>query len=417
MSKHDLRSQVSFMRQRAWWPAVPLVLVQLALGMWYLPQLSFFAIYLKEQLGLAPEVIGSLVAGGQVAGMLAALLGGALTDRIGTKNTLVLGLAGTALGTLVFQTHTPWLAALLWAVSGAALALQTLSGASYLTRLTARGSLGVLSAIYTLAMTVGGTLGNPAAGVVLDRWGFRAYGFSGTTLMTLATFFAILAIARLSGRAAAGLGRAAFWHGALAVIRQPNMLMVMGLRCLPTICYSIVGLLVPLLINNATGSKTVVAAYATATLIVASAAQMLAGRAGDRFGARRPTLAGYGLLAVGALGLAATNGSLWGLFLFGVIAIAAAWALSALMYLWVSDGIPQAEHGWAFGLLHSVWSLSMVIGSLLGGWLMRPVAGLPFLLGGLLNVGSLFLIVAYYARLPLLAPAPALGPTPKSEQP
>ena len=69
------------------------------------------------------------------------------------------------------------------------------------------------------------------------------------------------------------------------------------------------------------------------------------------------------------------------------------------MCIFVSDGIPPAEHGWAFGLLRSAWSLSMVIGSLVGGWLLRPAAGLPFMLAGILNIGSLFLASAYYARL------------------
>ena len=69
------------------------------------------------------------------------------------------------------------------------------------------------------------------------------------------------------------------------------------------------------------------------------------------------------------------------------------------MYLWVSDGVPPAEHAWAFGLLHAVWSLSMVTGSLLGGWLVRSVTGLPFLVAGALNVGSLFLTLAYYTHV------------------
>ena len=95
-----------------------------------------------------------------------------------------------------------------------------------------------------------------------------------------------------------------------------------------------------------------------------------------------------------ALGLAATAGMVWGLFISGVLGIAAAWSLSALMYVWGADGVPKAEHASSFGLLHAVWSLSMITGSLLGGWL----PGLPFLVAGLLNVGSLFLTLAYYGR-------------------
>jgi len=67
-----------------------------------------------------------------------------------------------------------------------------------------------------------------------------------------------------------------------------------------------------------------------------------------------------------------------------------------MMYVWVTDGIPRTEHPAMFGLLHAVWSLSMVTGSMLGGWLVMATPGLPFLLGGLLNAGAMLLAVAYY---------------------
>jgi len=69
-----------------------------------------------------------------------------------------------------------------------------------------------------------------------------------------------------------------------------------------------------------------------------------------------------------------------------------------MMYIWVSDGIPKAEHPSTFGLLHAVWSLSMISGTVLGGWFVSTLPGLPFLFGGLLNIGSYFLTFAYYNR-------------------
>ena len=80
---------------------------------------------------------------------------------------------------------------------------------------------------------------------------------------------------------------------------------------------------------------------------------------------------GYAALIVAALGLAAFADKLWGVFLFGVMGLAVAWSLAALMFVLVSDGVPSAEHGRAFGLLHATWSLAMIGGALLGGTLMR----------------------------------------------
>ena len=98
------------------------------------------------------------------------------------------------------------------------------------------------------------------------------------------------------------------------------------------------------------------------------------------------------------LGLFLGVGQIEALFVFGVLGIAAAWSLSTLMYLWVADGLPKAEHPATFGLLHAVWSLCMIGGSLLGGWLVRLTPGLPFLLVGLVNGVACVLIIVYYRR-------------------
>src|SRR5512141_1976176 len=131
------RSKWSAWRSAAWWPAALLVLVQTANGMWYMPQLSFFPIYLQEQLGLAPVAIAGVVAGAQVASMITAVLGGAVTGMLGSNWALVCGLALAGVGSLAFQAHGAWLVAALWFAGGVGLALITVGGASYLTRLSA----------------------------------------------------------------------------------------------------------------------------------------------------------------------------------------------------------------------------------------------------------------------------------------
>jgi MFS family permease len=387
------------LREAGWGPALPLVLVQLAIGIWYMPQLSFFPIYLREQLGLTALAVTIVVAIGQFAGMVTALGGGALADRLGSKWVLVLGLAAGGVSSLLFQLHAPWLVVALWAVASGGLALQTLGGSSYLTRLGARKAFGLLSAVYALSMTLGGALANLVAGLILDRSGFRAFGLVEVGLAALVALGAALFMTDLGDRAAKHAPLRSFWVEALPIVRKSLMQTLLGMRSLPTIFYGMSVVLIPLLLNDLTHSKTLVAAYATTNLIVASAAQLLAGRAADRFGARGPTLAGYGCLIFAALGLALTANQVWGLLAFGVLAIASAWGLSTLMYVWVSDGVPKVEQAWAFGLLHATWSLSMVIGSVLGGVLNGMYVGLPFLIGGLLNLGSLLLTMMYYGRV------------------
>ena len=384
----------------SWWPVVPLFLIQLVSGMWLLPQMSFFPIYLEEQLKYAPVAIASLVAASQLAGMVAGLVGGALSDIIGSKSVLLLGMVGGALAALAFRTHLPAVVTILWMVGGMANAFHTLGGSSYLTRMAGASSLGILSAFYALSLTTGGAVGSPAIGIILDRQGFGAYSFIVLALVAVTLTLATFGLPRLQPQESHTRGAgSAFWVGAIELIRRPVVLMLIGLRFLPTIFYGMAGVLIPLMINHLAGNKTTVAIYASISLVAASGAQLLAGRAADRFGRRWPTLIGYGAMIVGPIGLALFSNNLWGVCAFGVLSIAAAWAVATLMFCLISDGVPPVEHGRVFGLLHATWSISMVCGSMLGGVLMRVAPGLPFLVAGLLNVGAVVLALAFFAHV------------------
>jgi MFS transporter, DHA1 family, inner membrane transport protein len=387
-------------RSAPWLPATLLIFLQVAGGLRDMPQMAFFPIYLQEQLHLAPISISSVIAGAQVAGMLTALIGGAIAARLGSKWVLIGGLGLSTLASLAFQSHSLWLVALLWFFNGAGLALVSVGGASYLTRISASGALGVLAAFYALSTTAGGAIGNPLAGLLIEGSGYTAFSWAviavtGLTMLTLALL--------MQNQPSQPISLRSTWSGMLATAGEANVRHVIALRCLPTLFYGMLSVLIPLLLNTLSGSKVLVAAYGTTNLIVASAAQLLAGRAADRWGARRPTLVAYSAVILAGLGLALSANTVWGLFAFGVVGIAAAWSLSTLMYVWVSDGVAKPGHPATFGLLHAVWSLSMIAGSVLGGWFVTSLPGLPFLIAGLLNTVSIFLALAYYRRNPVKA--------------
>ncbi len=87
------------------WPVMPLLFVQFCTGAWILTQMSFFPIYLEEELLYAPMAIATVIAIGQASGLVAALLGGGLTDAWGSKRVLVLGLLGSMIASLVFRSR------------------------------------------------------------------------------------------------------------------------------------------------------------------------------------------------------------------------------------------------------------------------------------------------------------------------
>lgn len=396
-------------KNAVWGSAVLLILVQMIGGMRDMPQFPFFLIYLQERLQLESTTISGIVSSGQIAGTIAALIGGALAARIGSKWVLVGGLLLSSLSSLVFQLQWPGFVVLIWMIGSIGASLITVSGASYLTQLSHRGGLGILSALYALSITVGGAIGNPIAGAIIEQRGYSTWGWYANALMLVAFVLVFLFMPQLhkpstnDGNNNSGNGdkvpKPNGLMGLLPATRNRNVRLLIGLRCLPTIFYSVMMVLIPLLLNQLSNSKTLVAAYGTTTLVVASAAQLLVGRVADRWGARRPTLIAYSVMLLAGLSLAATANTVWGLFGFGVMGIAAAWSLSTLMYVWVADGVAQPDHASTFGLLHAVWSLSMISGSLLGGWLVRLTPGLPFLIGGLINIGALALAMVYYKRV------------------
>jgi MFS family permease len=395
MASNELQRERSVL----WLPAALLILVQVVSGVRDLPQMAFFVIYLEERLHLTTVSISGVAAAAQIVGMLTALAGGLIANRIGSKWMLACGLALSGLGSLAFQANSPVVAAGLWFISGAGMALSTVGGASYLTQISARGSLGILAAFFALSMTAGGALGNPLAGFVIERYGYAAFSWMAVGITVVIVLVVSLFMSNLqvpAAKPAPGSSGRSSGREMLAAARLVNVRYLVVLRCLPTIFYGLLLVLVPLLINELSGSKALVAAYGTTNLVVASAAQLLAGRSADRWGARKTTQVAYSLMILSGLGLALTSGKVWGVFGFGTAGIAAAWSLSTLMYVWVNDGVPKANHPITFGLLHAVWSLSMTAGSLLSGLSAVTRPGLPFLIAGLMNIASLFLIAGYY---------------------
>jgi MFS family permease len=172
----------------------PLLVMQLISGAWILPQGAFFPIYLEELLHLSPFAIAAIIAAAQAAGLAAALVGGGLTDVLGSKRVLVMGLAGGAVASLVFQTQLPLLVTGLWCLGGMAGSLQTLGASSYLTRAVAPERLGLLSALFALSFTIGGAASNPAAGWLLDASGFSLFGLAGVVVLAAAALLVQLAL-------------------------------------------------------------------------------------------------------------------------------------------------------------------------------------------------------------------------------
>ena len=392
------KEQRNIVRPRAChWPVVALLIVQLLSGIVLLPQRSFFPIYMEERLEYTMVSVSAFVALGQLLGMIASVVGGTLCDSMGRKWTLVLGLTGFIFGSLAYLIRVPWLVILLWSISGFGLGFHTLGGQSYLIDAAGPERLGVLSALYNWGFTIGGTLSSPGAGIVLDRRGFSAFGMVLLVLSLVATLGTMAFLPRLQNsgirRELGGL------RGYRDIVRRPVVVILGLLRFLPTCYYGMATVLIPLLINRTARSKTAVAWYATLSLITASLAQVLVGRAADRWGRRGPTLVAFGVLVISAVGLAGSAAHLWSFYTFGVLEACAAWSLSTLTPCLVSDATAVEERGRVLGTLNLLWNVGMMAGALIGGALVEIAVGLPFFVAAWLNLGAIML-AAFFFRLP-----------------
>jgi MFS family permease len=394
-------------------PMIFLLLLQLMGGMMLMPHRAFFPIYVQD-LGYGAAQISMLSAMGMALALLASLVGGTLSDRIGRKWTLLLGNVGFGLGGLLYLTPRLGWIGLLWGVGSFCMGLHTLGSQSYLVDAAPSAYLGLSAALYNWGYTLGGALSSPALGYLLDRWDYRAFGSAVTAFALLAVAVTALYLPRLrppadldgAARSAAS-PRALFGYAALA--RRPIVVLLVAMRFLPTLAYGVATVFLPLLLADAGASKTVVAAYVTVSQAVASLAQVVAGRAADRWGGKWPTVLVYAALVASALGTGLLAGSLWGVFVFGTAAAAAAWSLSTLLPGWVAQVTVAAERGRVLGWIHLWWNVAMMLGSMLGGALYGRFPGLPFLLTGALNVFSVPLTVVFYR----VAKGPALrGPVP-----
>ncbi|MFZ9857955.1 MAG: MFS transporter [Roseiflexaceae bacterium] len=376
-------------------PALLLLLIQFLVSIRDVPLGSFLVLYLQDQ-AYTPATISQVVASAQVAGMLAALIGGWLATRMGTKWLFVVGLILTATNGFAFQVADPWVVVGLWALGGAGGALATIAGSSLLTQIGKHGQLGILSGLFILSTTASGAVGHPAASVLIQTYGYPMFSLIGQGFVVLAA----LVVWRWWVTETVDTPTQPKGTLDIRLIKPWPVQLIIMMRTLATINYGMMLVLVPLRLNELTDDINLVASYGAASLVVAAIGQYIAGHAADRWGGLWPSLISFVIVVIAGVAIfVATNQTLV-LFVAGVLSIAAAWSLSTMVFVWVADRVHQVNHAPLFGLLYAVWSISMVIGSLAGGWLVEIQPGLPFGVLGLSNLLGIILIIRFYRTSP-----------------
>ena len=340
------------------------------------PTRSLLPVYLEHDLAWTPPAIATLAAIRLLTAALSAPLGGALADAAGPRRTLRLGLIGLPFAALFFLTPLAPLLVVLSLGVGLADGLQSTGSQSYLIARASKASIGRAASAFFICSTLGGALGNLAAGAILRGWGFAGFGPVGLVAGLLVLGGAVA----LPATAATATNRQRTWTATLAgyrpLLRVPRVRQLATLRFLTTCSWGTTSLLWPLLLARLSGDPATAALFGTVSMIVAVIAQLGTGRLIDAIGPGAPACVLaclVPLLAVLAALAIATDSSP-----AGIVGTAVAWSLSGTSLPLIRAAASDDAVGQVVGLLHLLWSLAMLGGTLLAGWLVVVNPALPF---------------------------------------
>ena len=312
---------------------------------------------------VSDAAIGFLVASFSLMQFLLAHWWGRLSDRIGRRPVLLVGLAGSAVSYLVFAlAGSFWLLLVSRMVAGAMGATVNVAQA-YLADVTAperrASAMGLLGAAFGLGFVVG-----PALGGISSHWGDAGPGLiaSGLTGINLLMAWRWLPESRPGGVPAA-VAAPVHWTRFLAPFAAVG---------LSTIAFTVLYVVFPLQVERALGLDRHQSAYLFVLIGLVSAVVQggLIGRLVARYGERVLIGAGGLVLAAGLalLPAALAPGAGFGPLLLALVLVAAGSAtIAPSAAACVSRVAPAEEQGRALGLLQSVAAVARIAGPIAAG--------------------------------------------------
>jgi len=337
----------------------------------------------KDEFGLSKSAAGLLVGAYAAGALVAALPGGIAAARYGPRRALLIGIALMGVASLAFgfagDAWTLGIARFMQGVGGSlawAGALTWLIAASPVNRRGEMLGTAIGSAIF-------GALFGPAIGALADHVGPREVfvGLAGLTLVLGALTL------RTPGAAAEPPA-----PGALSrALRDFEIRQALWLMSVPALVFGIVGVLVPLKLDQAGWSA---AGIAVAWVVAAAIEMVLApliGRVSDRKGRLLPLrVALMGAVAV-LVGFAFADrpALIVPILILSGITFGGFWAPAMALLTDAADRIGLAQ-GLAFGFMNLAWGAGNALGPAIGGAL-ADAAGdaVPFLIMAALCLATL----------------------------
>jgi len=348
--------------------------------------LPFIVIYLHNVRGISFAQAGLALAIGAVAALAAGLVAGSTVDRIGGRNTLLLGLVLQAAAFLMFPLiREPWHAFALLALEGAGTSCFWPGQSTLLARLTPADDRHSAYALQRISMNLGMGMGAVVGGLIATT--SDPSSFSRLFLLDAATFLVfVLVLSTIKEPQPIEAEQEHDRSGYRAVFRDRSFLGLVGLNVLfVAVGYEVFALLPPFAKNYADVSERWVGLIWLANTLLIVLIQLPVSKALE--GRRRMValalmnilwaVAGLIVLAAGQL----LNGTMAALvfitatMVFGVGETLQGPTQAPL----VADLAPDHLRGRYFGLSAMSWSAGGILGPAVGGVLLgwHPLAVWP----------------------------------------
>ncbi|MEH7098419.1 MFS transporter [Neobacillus vireti] len=352
-----------------------------------IPVLPFYA----QEIGATPTELGLLMAVYSLMQLIFAPIWGQVSDKIGRKPVMMLGIAGLALSFFIQAISTQ-----LWMLFAARILGGILSSANmptamaYVADITTEENRGKGMGIIGAATGLGFVFG-PAIGGIFSKISLNMpfYLASGSSFITLVLVFILLKESKQDG-SETGQKRPAFWkalNGPASILFFIQFLISLSLSGLEaTFAY---------FAAKKAGLDSIQLGYIFMIMGFGSALVQggLVGRLTKRFGERAVIQGGMMVSAIGfALILLINSFTTAAIFLtiFGLGNGVIRPSVSSLL-----TKLSTAGHGRSTGLLSSFDSLGRIIGPPLGGWLFSLTMGLPYISGVVITFAAFVLFLIF----------------------
>jgi predicted MFS family arabinose efflux permease len=348
----------------------------------------FIVIYLHNIRGISFAAAGLALSAGAVAALAAGFSAGAIVDRVGGRNTLLLGLLLQAASFALFPLiREAWHAVALLALEGAGTACFWPGQSTLLSRLTPPERTPSAFALQRISMNLGLGMGGVVGGLIATTR--HPASFTVLFLLDAATFLVFIAVlATLHEPRAPEHDReqSAAASGYRAVLRDRNFVWLLGLNVLfVAVGYEVFALLPPFAKNYAGVSERWVGTMWLANTLLIVLIQLPVSKALE--GRRRMRALALMSLLFAAAALIVLGGGIWltgtaaalvfvgATLVFGLGEVLQGPTQAPL----VADLAPDHLRGRYFALGSMSWSAGSILGPAIGGPLLgwHPLAVWP----------------------------------------